>query len=160
VRLSPAHEKGGLLISNLIGRAAVLASVACALAACSSPGSPPDPGAAASPDAGDGVRRDPVVAGRRARVFVMAGFGEHCESLAAPTITITQPPAKGSVSFEPGQETTINTSASGTCIGQRVLGTGIYYTARPGETGADTFAVEASLEGSITRRTFSIQIVD
>ncbi len=90
----------------------------------------------------------------------MAGFGENCESLAAPTITVTQPPAKGSVSFEPGQETTINTSASGTCIGRRVLGTGIYYTARPGETGSDTFAIEASLDGSITRRTFSIQIIE
>lgn len=93
-------------------------------------------------------------------MFVMAGFGENCESLAAPTITVTQPPAKGSVSFEPGQETTINTSASGTCIGQRVLGTGIYYTARAGETGQDAFTVEASLGGSITRRTFSIQIAE
>lgn len=90
----------------------------------------------------------------------MAGFGEKCESLPAPAIKVTQPPAKGSVSFEPGQETTINTSASGSCIGQRVLGTGIYYTARPGETGADTFSIEATLGGSATQRTFSVQIVD
>lgn len=148
------------MIPTVIRRALPLAGVLCALGACSSSGPPPDPVSSASPEAADGVRREPVVAGRRARVFVMAGFGENCESLAAPTITVTQPPAKGSVSFEPGQETTINTSASGTCIGRRVLGTGIYYTARPGESGPDTFAIEASLDGSITRRTFSIQIAE
>jgi hypothetical protein len=131
------------------------------MAACSSPGPAPDTSSPGSGvQAGDGVRRDPVVAGRRARVFVMAGFGENCESLEAPTVTVTQAPAKGSVSFEPGQETTIKTSASGTCIGQRVLGTGIYYTARPGETGTDTFSVEASLGSSITRRTFVVEIVE
>ncbi len=90
----------------------------------------------------------------------MAGFGETCESLQSPTVTVTQPPAKGSVSFEPGQETTIKTSASGACIGQRVLGTGIYYTARHGETGTDTFGVEASLGGSVTQRTFTVEIVE
>jgi hypothetical protein len=90
----------------------------------------------------------------------MAGFGEKCESLPAPIITVTRQPAKGAVSFEPGQETTVNTSATGTCIGQRVLGTGIYYTARAGESGADTFTIEASLGGAITQRSFSIQIVE
>lgn len=88
----------------------------------------------------------------------MAGFGERCESLPAPSITVTAQPAKGSVSFEPGQETTVNTSASGTCIGQRVTGTGIYYTARPGETGPDTFSIQAELGGDVTQRTFSVQI--
>ncbi len=106
------------------------------------------------------MRHNPVVAGRRARVFIMAGFGKQCESLPAPNITVTQPPTKGSVSFEPGQETTVNTSATGTCIGQRVTGTGIYYTARPGETGADTFSIDAELGGAVTQRTFSVQIVE
>jgi hypothetical protein len=158
----PRMERAGLLNATAIRRAAALACVLCALGACSSPGSAPDPAASPAPGsgAGDGIRRDPVVAGRRARVFVMAGFGETCESLPAPTITVVQPPAKGSVSFEPGQETTIKTSASGTCIGQRVLGTGIYYTARAGETGPDTFTVEAELGGSTTQRTFSVEIVD
>lgn len=131
------------------------------LAGCSSS----DPGSNAAANApsaqvGDGVRRDPVVAGRRSRVFIMAGFGEKCESLATPNLTVTQPPQKGDVSFEPGQETTVNTSATGTCIGQRVTGTGIYYTARPGQTGQDSFAVQAELGGSVTQRTFSVEIVE
>jgi hypothetical protein len=100
-----------------------------------------------------------VVAGRRALVFVMAGFGTNCESLPAPAITITAPPTKGSVSFDPGQETTVNTSASGTCIGQKVSGTGIYYTAREGTSGADTFSIRAELGGDVTQRTFSVEIV-
>jgi hypothetical protein len=129
------------------------------LAACSSPGSQTDVAATqALPD--DGVRRDPVVAGRRARVFVMAGFGENCESLPAPEISVTRQPAKGTVTFEPGQSTTIKTSATGTCIGKDVQGTGIYYTARPGEQGADNFAIEASLGGSTTQRSFTVDIVD
>jgi hypothetical protein len=131
-------------------------------AACSS--SPPDgaqPSQATAVDGtGDGVRRNPVVAGRRARVFVMAGFGAKCESLPAPNITITQPPAKGSVAFEPGQETTVNTSASGTCIGSRVTGTGIYYTARSGERGTDTFSIQAELGGDVTQRSFTVEIVE
>lgn len=134
-----------------------LALLSLSAAGCSSSGPPPD---VPSAPAADGVRRDPVVAGRPARVFVMAGFGEKCDSLPAPQIKITQPPAKGSVTFEPGQDTVISTSASGTCIGQHVKGTGIYYTARPGETGSDTFAIAATLEGSTTQRTFQVQIVE
>ncbi|MCC7251807.1 hypothetical protein [Hyphomicrobium sp.] len=139
-------------------RAAGLLLMLLALAACSSSGSPEAP--SAQPRAAEGVRRDPVVPGRPARVFVMAGFGENCESLASPTVKVTQPPTKGSVTFEPGQPTTVNTSASGTCIGTRVLGTGIYYTARPGERGTDTFSVEASLDGSVTQRTFTVEIAE
>jgi hypothetical protein len=127
-----------------------------ALAGCSSP----DPNAKPEATAGEGVRHNPVVAGRRARVFVMAGFGEKCESLAAPSIVVTQPPQKGDVSFEPGQETMVNTSATGTCIGSRVSGTGIYYTARAGQTGPDTFSVQAELGGSVTQRTFAVEIVE
>lgn len=162
----PRIERRTALLFNAARTATTLprALLACALlamAGCSSSGSAPDaPSPAPGAEAGDGVRTSPVVAGRRARVFVMAGFGERCESLDAPTITVARPPAKGSVSFEPGQETTVNTSASGTCIGQRVLGTGIYYTARAGETGPDTFTVEAELGGSMTQRTFTVQIVE
>ncbi len=128
-----------------------------ALTGCSS--SDPNAGAA-PPQAEAGVRQTPVVAGRRARVFVMAGFGAQCESLPAPNLTVTLAPQKGDVSFEPDQETTVNTSASGTCIGQRVLGTGIYYTARPGQTGGDTFSVQAELGGSVTERSFAVEIVE
>src|SRR5690606_21290814 len=125
LRTTP-DERPNFLLPTAARRAAGL-TLALLVAACSSPGSAPNTPSAAQP--GDGVRRDPVVAGRPARVFVMGGFGEGCESLDAPTMKVLQQPAKGSVSFEPGQETTINSSASGTCIGQRVRGTGIYYTA-------------------------------
>lgn len=137
--------------------AAGLALVLATAAGCSSN---PPPNAGAAPAETEGARNSPVVAGRRARVFVMAGFGERCESLPAPSITVTEAPAKGEVSFEPGQETTVNTSATGTCIGQRVSGTGIYYTARPGQTGADRFSITAELGGSVTQRTFAVEIVE
>jgi hypothetical protein len=56
--------------------------------------------------------------------------------------------------------TTVNTSASGTCIGSRVTGTGIYYTARSGERGTDTFSIQAELGGDVTQRSFTVEIVE
>jgi predicted small lipoprotein YifL len=110
----------------------------------------------------DSVKRNtPVVPGRRARVFIMAGLGTNCEPLAPPAITITQLPDKGSVSLEPGQETTIQTSVSGTCIGHKATGTGIYYTARAGETGPDKFSIVANLSsGEVATRTFEVTITE
>lgn len=116
--------------------------------------------AAADVAGGDGVRREPVVAGRRARVFVMAGFDSDCQSLPEPELSVAIPPAKGDVSFEPGQRTSITTSATGTCTGASVTGTGIYYTARAGETGPDTFTVSAKAGGETSERTFTVTIVD
>jgi hypothetical protein len=94
-------------------------------------------------------------------VFVLAGFGKWCEPVAAPQITISAPPAKGEVSFVPGQETTIQYSAQGTCIGQKTQGTGIYYTARAGQQGTDRFSISAKLaSGETASRTFEVRIAE
>ncbi len=134
-------------------------------------GTAPLPGDAPAPTAGPptsgaptsdaAVRSAPVVPGRRARVFVFAGFGTKCEPVAAPQITITAPPAKGDVTFVPGQETTIQASAQGTCIGQKTQGTGVYYTARAGQKGTDRFSVSAKLaSGETATRAFEVRIED
>ncbi len=107
------------------------------------------------------MRSTPVVPGRPARVFIFAGFGDKCEELAPPQVTVTAAPAKGDVSFKPGQETTIKTSAKGTCIGQTAKGTGVYYTARAGQAGTDRFSVTAKLAGGETAsRTFEVRIAE
>jgi hypothetical protein len=107
------------------------------------------------------TRTTPVVPGRPARVFVMAGFGKNCEPLAGPAITVDQKPSKGDVTFVPGQETTIQYAASGTCQGQRATGTGIYYTARAGATGIDRFSVTAKLaSGETATRAFEVTIAE
>ena len=144
--------------------AAVLALALVGIAGCSGvntqSGNPPLPGAAA-PTADVAVRSSPVVPGRPARVFIFAGFGDRCEPVAAPEITITAPPSKGDVSFKPGQETTIKTSAQGTCIGQKTKGTGLYYTARAGQQGTDRFSVVAKLAtGETATRTFEVHIAE
>lgn len=114
-----------------------------------------------APTADAAVRSTPVVPGRRARVFIFAGLGDNCERIAAPQVTITAPPSKGDISLEPGQETTIKTSAKGTCIGQTATGTGVYYTARAGATGTDRFAVTARLaSGETATRTFEVNIAE
>jgi hypothetical protein len=124
------------------------------------PGDAPAPTADA-PTVDAAVRSTPVVPGRPARVFVLAGFGKWCEPVAAPHITITAPPAKGEVSFVPGQETTIQYSAQGTCIGQKTKGTGIYYTARAGQQGTDRFSIAAKLaSGETASRTFEVRIAE
>ncbi len=100
-----------------------------------------------------------VVPERPARVFVMAGFDDACKSIAPVTITITAQPAQGEVTLRPGQETTVQYSVSGKCIGSRVVGTGIYYTARADATGGDTFAIAARIgDGETVTRTFTLRI--
>jgi hypothetical protein len=100
-----------------------------------------------------------VVPERPARVFVMAGFDAACKSLDPVRITITAQPSQGQVSLRTGQETTIQYSASGKCIGARVVGTGIYYTARADAVGGDTFAIAAQLgSGEPVTRTFDVRI--
>ena len=127
------------------------------LAACSQnqePSSPPIE--AASPERGTHV-----VAGRPARVYVMASFNETCQATKSPLIGVERPPAKGTVTFQQGQETTILTSKSGRCIGQRIPGTGIYYTAREGEKGGDSFTITVRNGiGEPFQRTFNVQIAE
>ncbi len=142
---------------------AVLALTLVGVAACSGigtqDGGAPLPGDAPTADAA--VRSTPVVPGRAARVFVFAGFGDKCEAVAAPQITITAPPAKGDVTFVPGQDTTIQYSAQGTCIGQKTKGTGVYYTARAGQQGTDRFSIAAKLAtGETATRTFEVRIAE
>jgi hypothetical protein len=143
---------------------AALALAVAGLAGCSgvnSQGKGAPLPATAAPTIDAAVRSTPVVPGRPARVFVFAGFGDHCEAVAAPQISISAPPAKGDVSFAPGQETTIKTSKRGTCIGQMAKGTGVYYTARAGQSGTDRFSVQAKLEsGETATRTFEVRIAE
>lgn len=131
------------------------------LAACG--GTAPSGGvpSAGAPTRDAATRSAPVVAGRPARVFVFAGWDEACTATAPPDITVTQPPAHGDISFRAGQETTIAASASGTCAGRTVTGTGVYYTARAGASGTDRFAVEARLaSGETAARVFEVTIAE
>jgi hypothetical protein len=100
-----------------------------------------------------------VVPERPARVFVMAAFDDACKSIAPVTITITAQPNQGLVTLRPGQETTVQYSVSGKCVGARVVGTGIYYTARADASGGDTFAIAAQIGGGepVTRN-FELRI--
>lgn len=99
-----------------------------------------------------------MVPERPGRVFVMAGFDDVCKSLSPVTITVDKAPEKGSVSFRDNQETTIQYSVSGRCVGSRIRGTGIYYTARAGTSGTDTFSVTARLGSETASRTFTVNI--
>jgi hypothetical protein len=102
-----------------------------------------------------------VSPGKSTRVFVMAAFDDACKPIAAPSIQVTTPPRKGSVSFREGQTTTVMSSLSGKCIGERVQGTGVYYTASPDGTGEDAFEITARLAtGAVTTRSFKMFISD
>ena len=100
-----------------------------------------------------------VSPGASTRVWIMATFDDKCQPMAAPKIDITIQAAKGSVTFREGQSTTVKSSRSGTCIGARVTGTGVYYAAQQHAEGPDTFAIEARLPtGEIASRTFRMTI--
>lgn len=115
----------------------------------------------ALPDKAPGVVGTPVSAERPARLYVYAAFMEKDCSPIGANVTIATPPSKGTVTFRENQETVIQSSLSGKCIGQRVTGTGVYYTAQKGQDGADTFTVTAtSPNGEPVTRTFQVRIVD
>lgn len=100
-----------------------------------------------------------VAPGGTTRVYVLAAFDRDCRSLPRPAIVVTTPPAKGEVSFREGQSVVVQQSLSGQCLGSRVSGTGIYYTAKPGAAGPDSFAIQATLAtGEVASRTFSLDI--
>ena len=154
-----AHRLSSLAAS------AVLVLALAGEAGCSGAGSKsvsaPLPVDASAPTSDAAVRKTPVTPGRPARVFIFAGFGDHCERVPAPQITVTQAPAKGDLSFVSDQETTIQYSAQGTCIGQTAKGTGIYYTARAGQEGVDRFSVSAKLAtGETATRNFEVRIAE
>ena len=137
--------------------------VALALSACSSadqPVAPPATATAAPPATGaPGVRTEPVVPGRPGRVFIFAGVDTACAPLPAPELSVSKAPAKGDVSFKPGQDTSIAASAGGTCLGAKAKGTGVYYTARPGTSGPDAFTITAKLaSGETMTRDFAVNI--
>lgn len=102
-----------------------------------------------------------VSPGASTRVYVMAAFDDACKAIGAPSIDVVKPPRKGSVSFREGQATTIQSSLTGKCIGQRILGTGVYYTARADTAGEDVFTIAAKLAtGEVTTRSFEMFISD
>lgn len=145
----------------------IIAFTVALLAAACSNGPPPADAASERPQLSGPVvpttdaatRTQPVVPGRPGRVFVFAGLSDACQPLAAPEITVATPPQKGDISFKPRQETTIAASTSGKCLETRATGTGVYYTARAGTTGTDSFALTARLaSGETMTRTFSVTI--
>jgi hypothetical protein len=115
--------------------------------------------AAAAQELPKGAAR--VSPGGTTRVFVMAGYDAACKPTPPALITVDVPPAKGSVSLREGQGITVRSSAGGTCIGAKVEGTGIYYTARASTEGADTFTISARLPtGETATRTFHLNIAE
>ena len=141
----------------------VLVALAGLLSACALEPAPDalQTGTAKPPAADTASRGTAVVPGRPARVFVMAGLAAGCKSTGPPTMVIDRQPTQGALTFQPGQDTTIQYSLSGNCVGQRVQGTGIYYTARPGAIGGDVFTVTARMgSGEVATRTFNVQIAE
>ncbi len=107
------------------------------------------------------VRGTQVLPGKRSRVFTLAGLGAGCAATALPKMTIDAQPAKGAVTFEAVEPATIQYSLSGNCIGQRVAGTGVYYTSHAGATGPDVFTISAHAgHGTVATRTIAIRIAE
>lgn len=106
-------------------------------------------------------RSTPVVPGRPARMYVATAFDAKCAPVALKSVAVRMPPATGDVTFRPGQSTVVNESATGKCIGTTLTGTGVYYTAKPGASGRDTFAIDIVMaSGEVATRTFDVAIAE
>ena len=96
-----------------------------------------------------------------ARVFVLAGLAADCKPISIPMITVGQAPAKGTVTFLPVPETTVQFSLSGKCVGKRVPGVGVFYKANDGAIGSDVFSVVArSGSRELASRTIPVEIAN
>lgn len=103
----------------------------------------------------------PVRTSKATQMYVWAGFKEKDCSPITPTLGVSQPPTKGTVTFRENETITVQHSASGKCIGQSMAGTGIYYQPTKGQDGGDSFTVTASTaSGQAVTRTFNVKIVE
>ncbi len=102
----------------------------------------------------------PVQVAKPTRMYVWAGFKEKDCSPVVPQMSLAVTPTKGDVSFRPNETITVQHSASGKCVGQRVSGTAIYYTSKADHEGPDRFTVTATTQsGKTVSRTFNVNIV-
>jgi hypothetical protein len=96
-----------------------------------------------------------------ARVFVLAGLAADCSPISIPMITVGQAPTKGTITFVPVPETTVQFSVSGKCIGKHVPGVGVFYKANEGSSGSDIFTVVArSGNRELASRTIPVEIAE
>ncbi len=101
----------------------------------------------------------PVVVERAARMHVFLSFKEKDCSPSPSVVKVSHAPARGTVSFKTNPSIPIQYSKSGQCIGKKVPGTAVYYTASKGAIGADSFSVTAtSSSGQTETRLFKVQI--
>ena len=115
---------------------------------------------AVEPSAKPATFAKPVQTGKPTRMYVWAGFKEKDCSPVEPQMSLSVTPTKGDVSFRPNESITVQHSASGKCVGQRVPGTAIYYTSKAGHDGPDRFTVTAATRsGKTVSRTFNVNIV-
>lgn len=165
------------LVATCCGLAAALLLTACssggpvpqagAPSAANMAPSPASPNPAATapvsssvtPTTDAATRTAPVVPGRPGRVFIFAGVDEACKPIQPPALSITRPAAQGDISFKDGQQTVIAATARGTCVGTKATGTGVYYTARAGAQGSDSFTISAKMPtGETLERAFTVSI--
>ena len=101
-----------------------------------------------------------VHSGRPSLVYTLLSFDKACRPVALQ-ITVDRQPTKGEVAFKPEAPGTVLSSPSGQCVGTRMAGTAVMYTARGRETGTDTFSITAVTgSGAIGTRAFTVEIVD
>ena len=94
-------------------------------------------------------------------MFLIAGFDGDCKPLATTAITIERHPSKGIVTLQPVLETAIQYSLSGKCVGSKVPGTGVYYTARTDAVGPDTFTIAArNGKGAMATQNITVNIAE
>ena len=113
----------------------------------------------AAPPPAKTVHGTRVTSDAAARVFVLAGLAADCSPISIPMITVSQAPTKGTITFVPVGDTTVQFSLSGKCVGRRVPGVAVFYKANPGQIGPDVFTVAANAgKRQLATRTIPVEI--
>lgn len=87
--------------------------------------------------------------GATKRLEVVSAHHSDCSTSDARSIEIVAPPALGQISQQEGVPATVKRSISGTCLGARLVGVGIDYTAT--QPGTDRFEFDGVFQNGRAR---------
>ena len=86
----------------------------------------------------DEARSATTQAGQEVQIGSHTSFDKKCRAAQMPNITVTAPPANGTVTLRPGKKVVAASAGSANCNGRELPAVLIIYRPKPGFHGTDT----------------------
>jgi hypothetical protein len=95
------------------------------------------------------------------KVASFAAFDRDCRQHGLPALSVTRPPAHGTLSAVPARvrvRRVYDPGQAAQCRARRVNGIAVIYTPRPGFRGTDAFSYDVQLYGGGAHRTVTVAV--